>query len=241
MWIKHTHTQIQTHTHTLRCEPISQLTAFLIQRVITGCQLSSHCLYFKPERNKADHIWTWSSEIYSTQPGHELHCNHLHDRKAPRFPQKHPHKWSSAQSPAAAAAAAAANTAGLGRRSPSASATLTSVVYDDTKVRVGGFVLRSFGGSGDDRRLGGILVGGGALLWSRKKKKKGKAGDKKNKARQVFRAISSTESGTRSGSGCRLGNLKFLLVFPELFWVFIRARFQVSTWQLCSYQGLQGF
>ena len=171
-----THTQIQTHTHTLRCEPISQLTAFLIQRVITGCQLSSHCLYFKPERNKADHIWTWSSEIYSTQPGHELHCNHLHDRKAPRFPQKHPHKWSSAQSPAAAAAAAAAaNTAGLGRRSPSASATLTSVVYDDTKVRVGGFVLRSFGGSGDDRRLGGILVGGGALLWSRKKKKKRKS------------------------------------------------------------------
>ena len=77
--------------------------------------------------------------------------------------------------------------------------------------------------------LEGFLLEVGLFSEAGKKKKKGKAGDKKNKARQVFRAISSTESGTRSGSGCRLGNLKFLLVFPELFWVFIRARFQVST------------
>lgn len=40
----------------------------------------------------------------------------------------------------------------------------TSVVYDDTKVCVGGFVLWSFGGHQDDGRLGRILVGGGALL-----------------------------------------------------------------------------
>lgn len=42
--------------------------------------------------------------------------------------------------------------------------TLTSVVYDDAKVCVGGFVLRSFGRHRDDGRLGRILVGGGALL-----------------------------------------------------------------------------
>lgn len=49
--------------------------------------------------------------------------------------------------------------------------TPTSVMYNNSKVCVGGFVLWSFGGHWDDRGLGWILVGGDALLWERKKKK----------------------------------------------------------------------
>lgn len=32
------------------------LTAFFIQTVTTRCQLVFHCLYFKGERNKAEHV-----------------------------------------------------------------------------------------------------------------------------------------------------------------------------------------
>lgn len=63
--------------------------------------------------------------------------------------------------------------------------TSTSVMYDDAKVRVGGFVLRSFWGHRDDRSLGGILVGGGGFLWrreEREKEKKGKLGVRKQGA-----------------------------------------------------------
>lgn len=42
--------------------------------------------------------------------------------------------------------------------------TLTSVMNDNTKVCVGGFVLWNFGGHRDDGRLGRILVGGSTLF-----------------------------------------------------------------------------
>ena len=93
------------------------------------------------QRNKADHIWTLSSEIYLTQSSRELY-----KKNPPKFPQSF-----SAQ------------------QLQQHHSRPTSVVDDDTKV-CRRFVLCSFGGQRDNGRLGRILDDGGDLLWGRKRK-----------------------------------------------------------------------
>lgn len=157
------------------------------KRVITGCLVFSvNCGFtvcaLEQTTSKHQHHITHSLVVNSTEP---------------------PHKTGDIQRPASAQISS-------GKQKQRGASELTSVVYDHAKVRVGSFVLWSFGRRRDDGRLGRVLVGGGALLCDGKEKEQ-KAGVRKQDPTGLWGYRAPQEAhGTAPDVGS--GILSFLLV-----------------------------
>lgn len=140
--VQHANTHIQPH--------VSQHSSY--KRVITGCLVFSVNCGFTVCASR-------QRETEQTTSKHQHHITHSLVMNS----TEPPHETRDIQRPASAQIPAAAKTESCASR-------LTSVVYDHAKVRVGSFVLWSFGRRRDDGRLGRVLVGGGALLCDGKEK-----------------------------------------------------------------------